>query len=100
MMYCLGNQNKRFGNCAAAIASSPVKGVRCSGFPGVPFAVDDGEARVGDVVSAVFVYGLEVGARGNVEGELADETGVGEVGGAGDEGEAVFGGSVAGLEEL
>jgi hypothetical protein len=67
--------------------------------PGVPFSVDDGETGVGDVEAAVFVDGGYVGRRSDVECVFADEGFVGEVVGAGDEGELVGGDAGAGLKE-
>lgn len=71
---------------------------RC-GPPGVLITVDDGEARVRDVVAAVDVDGSGVRGGGDVEGEAADECGVWESDGAGDEGKFVRGDAGACLEE-
>lgn len=66
------------------------RGVGRGWAPGVALAVNDGEARVGDVEAAELVDGVDVRWGRDVEGESADVAEVLEVHGAGSEREAVF----------
>ena len=71
---------------------------RCSP-PWILFPVYDRETVIRDVVSAVFVDGVDVGRGGDVEGFAADGFGEGEVDETADEGEDGFGDAGAGLQE-
>jgi hypothetical protein len=66
------NQNEWLADGALSSARAPLVRMRCGRPPWIPFPVEEGETRVGDVVTAVFIDALDVRRSGNVEAVAAD----------------------------
>lgn len=98
MVHRIVDQNKRLARRAIPRLRSVSVSVRRRGTPRVPFAVEEGEAGVGDVVAAVLVDAFHVGWGGDVETVAADQRAVFEVDGAAYEGALVGGDPGAGLQ--
>lgn len=96
MVHRAANQHKRFLHRIGPVLR-PGR-VRRDATPGVLLAVDEGQARIGEVVAAVAVDGGGVRGVRNVEGVAADDGFVVEGDGAGDEGQLGRGHRCAGLQ--
>lgn len=96
MVHRARNQHERFLHRIRSVLRP--RRVRRRAAPGVLLAVDEGQARITEVVAAVAVDCGGVRRKGDVEGGAADDGFVVEGDGAGDEGQLVFWHRGAGLQ--
>lgn len=98
MMHRIIDQNKRLTNRTLPLPRPILIRMRGSRSPRVPLAVQKRQARVRDIVAAVLVHCVRVGRGGNVERVFADEAGIVQVDGAGNQRKLILWDARAGLK--